>query len=603
MGNVDGLRAILDHLNEGLLLKDPNGVILVANPAVERLLGCRLDQIVGKTTHDPMWTFLRPDGTRMSDEEHPADRVIKTLTPQRDMVMGYVECDGSVRWLRCSGIPLFGEQSQNLTGILCTFVDFTEHVQAENKLAEISALRGAILASADCSIISTDISGTILSFNLASEQMFGYREEELVGKATPIILHDPNEISKVAKEMGIKPGVQVLFHQALHGPVEERAWTLVRKDGSTFHAMQTVTAMRTDDKRLIGFLGVARDVSLSKAQEEAIKASEARLNEAQRLAKSGSWERDLENKVTTWSAGLFDLLAIDPAAGPLSDDDFLMAVHPDDREMFREAFSEVASEGKSFDIEFRYLRVGKEVLTLHAFAQVFKSDGRAIRMLGNVQDVTERRAAHRQIEWQMRTISSYAAELEAGKRELEKANARLEALATTDGLTGIMNHRAFQEKVDHEFKRARRYEIPLTLLLIDVDDFKSYNDSFGHQAGDEVLRAVAKTLRVTGRETDWIARYGGEEFVVILPETGLESALDAAERFRVAVSSRALGSRELSISVGVATVVEAHAKAADLVSDSDRALYFAKSNGRNRVSWISPLTGAPLVGPTTLLEP
>ena len=236
------------------------------------------------------------------------------------------------------------------------------------------------------------------------------------------------------------------------------------------------------------------------------------------------------------------------------------------------------------------------MITLHAFAHVYHREGAPVRILGNVQDISERKAAHRQIEWQMRTISSYAAELEAGKQELEKVNARLEALAITDGLTGIMNHRAFQDRIDQEFKRARRYESALSMLLIDVDNFKSYNDSFGHQAGDEVLRAVAKTLQLTGRQTDWIARYGGEEFVVILPETGLESALDAAERFRVAVSSRALGSRELNISVGVATLTKNHVRPAHLVSDSDRALYFAKANGRNRVAWVDPATGNPLVG-------
>jgi diguanylate cyclase (GGDEF)-like protein/PAS domain S-box-containing protein len=595
--NEARLRAIVDNLSEGLLLKDPNGVILLANPASELLLECPAGKMVGSTTHDPRWKLIRFDGSPMPAEEHPADRVINSRTSHRGIVMGLELANGNIRWLHCSGIPLFDENGTDLTGILCTFVDFTDNVIAENSLAEINALRGAILSSTDFSIISTDTSGKILSFNEAAEQMFGYEQSELVGRASMTIIHCPEEVARRAAELGMEHGVQSLFHLAKNGRVEEREWTLVRKDGSRFPAMLTVTAMRTEEKRLLGFLGVARDISLSKAHEEELRASEARLSDAQRLAKFGSWETDIVTGATTWSAGLFELLAIDSESGSPSADEFLACVHHEDRQMFKEAFESAEHLGQSFDLEFRYLRSGTEVITLHSSAQVYRTDDRPVRMLGNVQDVTERKAAQRQIEWQMRTISSYAAELEAGKRELEKANARLEALATTDGLTGIMNHRAFQEKADQEFKRARRYETPMSLLLIDVDKFKSYNDSFGHQAGDEVLRAVARTLIDTGRETDWIARYGGEEFVVILPETGLDQALDAAERFRVAVNSRALGSRELSISVGVSTMSANHLKPADLVADSDRALYFAKFNGRNRVAWVDPASSNPMVGP------
>src|SRR5439155_8293811 len=103
--------------------------------------------------------------------------------------------------------------------------------------------------------------------------------------------------------------------------------------------------------------------------------------------------------------------------------------------------------------------------------------------------------------------------------ELEHANALLQALLVTDGLTGLKTHRAFQDRLEDEINRAARYQQHLSLIMLDVDHFKEYNDTFGHPAGDEVLRILARALQEHARDTDFIARYGGEEFTIILPNT------------------------------------------------------------------------------------
>ncbi|HEV2471723.1 MAG TPA: diguanylate cyclase, partial [Chthonomonadales bacterium] len=119
-------------------------------------------------------------------------------------------------------------------------------------------------------------------------------------------------------------------------------------------------------------------------------------------------------------------------------------------------------------------------------------------------------------------IESYTQELEAQKAELESANHRLETLATTDGLTGLHNHRTLQEQLQAEVMRAWRYGYSLSVAMLDIDHFKAYNDSFGHPAGDEVLQTVASILRAAARESDFVARYGGEEFAVLLPYADLK---------------------------------------------------------------------------------
>ena len=128
-------------------------------------------------------------------------------------------------------------------------------------------------------------------------------------------------------------------------------------------------------------------------------------------------------------------------------------------------------------------------------------------------------------------------ELAQRNSELADANAQLESLATTDGLTGVKNHRAFQESLEREYARAMRYGSPLSLLMLDVDHFKQFNDQFGHPAGDEALKQVARILASESRSDALVARYGGEEFAVILPNCGYEEAAGIAERVRRAVET------------------------------------------------------------------
>lgn len=200
-------------------------------------------------------------------------------------------------------------------------------------------------------------------------------------------------------------------------------------------------------------------------------------------------------------------------------------------------------------------------------------------------------------------------------------NARLyETLAQqaiTDGLTGLFNHRFFYERLRDEVTRARRYDLPLSLLMMDLDDFKSYNDRFGHQAGDGVLRRVAEIMRAQLRKNvDIPARYGGEEFAIILPHTAVGGAERVGERLSEAIrevdddvatmhGAAVVGERvrhsieealfqengagdaaRITISVGVASIASHAADAEELVATADKALYLAKQLGKNRVEVI-----------------
>jgi len=169
-------------------------------------------------------------------------------------------------------------------------------------------------------------------------------------------------------------------------------------------------------------------------------------------------------------------------------------------------------------------------------------------------------------------------------------NARLEQLAQTDPLTQLLNRRALTERINAEMERALRYDSTMALLMIDLDHFKSVNDTYGHLVGDDVLRDVAQLLHDTIRTSDIVARYGGEEFLVLLPETDDEGAESFAERIRAAVEGHGFAAESLgtplrlTASVGVAVFPAARIESVeDLFSRADAALYRAKADGRNCV--------------------
>jgi diguanylate cyclase (GGDEF)-like protein len=173
-------------------------------------------------------------------------------------------------------------------------------------------------------------------------------------------------------------------------------------------------------------------------------------------------------------------------------------------------------------------------------------------------------------------------------RELSEANARLERLAVTDGLTGVFNHRRFQEQLQAEVLRSERHKRSLSVLMIDVDLFKKVNDARGHPAGDELLRRLAEVLGADLRQTDFIARYGGEEFAVLLPETTKGEAMQVAERMRMAVEAQlnTPGTDwpvRISVSIGVGTFSEDGKTGEAVLVAADQAMYVAKRQGRNRV--------------------
>jgi len=187
------------------------------------------------------------------------------------------------------------------------------------------------------------------------------------------------------------------------------------------------------------------------------------------------------------------------------------------------------------------------------------------------------------------SFSELLARVRVGSRVVQYQR-HLEYQTLIDALTGLFNRRAFERKIEEEFERAKRYHHPLSLLIADIDNFKTINDTYGHHAGDHVLKGIAEALRDKSRRSDFASRYGGEEFVLILPETDLENALQAAKKMVAEIKGQSFGTPtrpfSLTISVGISsTSNKDYSEWEEMLQDADQALYLAKNKGKNRAEF------------------
>jgi diguanylate cyclase (GGDEF)-like protein len=215
------------------------------------------------------------------------------------------------------------------------------------------------------------------------------------------------------------------------------------------------------------------------------------------------------------------------------------------------------------------------------------------RILGTLVTGSRKKAAFDSDELRMLEVIAIQAAQAVLRAQLYEA---MEKMATTDGLTGLFNHRTFQGRFDEQLATARRYSRKLSFILTDIDHFKSVNDTYGHPTGDMVLKGVAKILKEQARDTDIVARYGGEEFAIIMPETDVKGAHAIAERIRERILKEVFqteqGPLKVTLSLGVATFPDVAAEKHQLIDLADQCLYYAKRHGRNQSVTVGQMQAA-----------
>jgi len=276
---------------------------------------------------------------------------------------------------------------------------------------------------------------------------------------------------------------------------------------------------------------------------------------------------------------------------------FMEVVALDDLNAVREAFDEM-EKGREIHLNLRVVNRLREEIPVECSGAL---RGETCWII--LRDLRERirleegwESSKKQFLEKIRERDQYARELQAMKdlfkekvKEVEKMREEAVLLSYIDDLTQIYNHRFFIQQLTVEVERQKRYSVPLSLLMIDIDYFKYYNDRNGHLAGDEALKAIALLIQHGVRKSDIVSRYGGEEFAAILIKAGKEEAREIAERVRRLVSETRFPNEkeqpngDLTVSIGLATFTSSTPTLTDLIREADHALYRAKRAGRNRI--------------------
>jgi PAS domain S-box-containing protein len=260
-------RRLFVSLHEGFVVQGPDGRILVNNPAAERILGLSGDQLRGRTSLDPKWRAIHPDGSPFPGEEHPAAVTLRTGADCHEVLMGVQRGDDSLVWVLISTQATV-LKSHPGRSVVVVFADVTRQHDAEVARQRLGVLQQAILDSANLSVIATDRDGTISLWNATATRLLQWTADEMIGLHNPGVIHVGEEVVARAAELSqelaqpIAPGFEAFVAWTrLRGIPDEREWTYVRKDGSRFPVLLSITALRDEHGQVTGYLGIGADIS------------------------------------------------------------------------------------------------------------------------------------------------------------------------------------------------------------------------------------------------------------------------------------------------------------------------------------------------------
>lgn len=473
------------------------------------------------------------------------------------------------------------------TPILFEDANFKED-QRNEALLIAGALQKAILSSANFSSIATDAKGVIQIFNVGAERMLGYSAGDVVNRITPADISDPHELIVRAKalsielETSIAPGFDALVFKASRGIEDIYELTYIRKDGSRFPAVVSVTALRDDQNAIIGYLLIGTDNTARKQIEAEQKLLGQRLRDHQFYTRS-LFEANIDALMTTDPSGIItDVNKQMESLTSCTRDELIGAPFKNyftDPARAEDAIMLVLTKKKVTNYELTARdRDGKETVVSYNATTFYDRDRRLQGVFAAARDITERKIAEKQI--------------------LD--------LALHDSLTRLPNRLLLNERLVQTMTASKRNGRHSALMFMDLDNFKPLNDTHGHFVGDLLLIEVARRIVSCTRGVDVVSRFGGDEFVVILTELGASKAASVEQSQIVAEKIRALldqpyvltyqqeGKTEISVehhcttSIGVVVFFDHDGSQDDILKWADSAMYQAKEAGGNLIRYYQP---------------
>lgn len=481
--------------------------------------------------------------------------------------------NGSIFYEEEAITPIFDEKGK-IEYYVSTGKDISTRVALEHQLREAEALYHTLFDLSPVGILVIDPdTAKAVEFNSITHKVLGYSAEEFselhIGDYE--VHESPEETAKHIEEL--KKGNAEIF-ETQH----------ITKNGDVLDMIISVQLITVKEKPYL--FSVYQDITALKQYERTLKTLSLRLSLATQAAAIGVWEWDLKSNTLIWDDQMYLLYGIEknPDAQPYAM--WRDAVDSYDIDRAESSLQGAIRGEGDYNTQFWITTPKQERRFVQAMGRLERDDeGNAVRIVGVNWDITKQK--------------EYEQFLERSKIEVEKNNTSLEQQAKVleeyaflDPLTNLPNRRKFDKVFDAEWRRALRNQEPLSICMIDIDFFKGYNDSLGHDQGDICLQQVASAIsKSSARGGELAARYGGEEFIVLFPHSDEKNAYQSAENIRHSVEAlelkhpRSMVSSVVTISVGVASVYPSD-KTVDkkgLMKRADEALYRAKQNGRNRV--------------------
>ncbi len=553
-------RVLFEQSSDAHLIFDERDGIIDCNDAAVAMLRYRDKSEVLALHPAVLSPEFQPDGRRSMDKCIDMDAAARQNGFHR-IDWTHRRADGEEFPCEATITPV---ELHGRTVLLMVWHDLTERKRAEDALRESEEILRSAFEDAAIGMALVAPDGRWLRVNRSLSAILGYAPDELLATDFQTLTH-PDDLAADLE----------LLHRVLAGELctyqmEKRYF---HKDGRTLHATLSVSLVRDAAGGPLYFVSQIQDVSRQKAAEYALRDSEAKFRGIVDRLGEGLFVVDpVTRRFVEANAAILTMLGYTAAeffARTLLE---LVAFEPPEivaRNVA--AIDDALARHGHYDFGRKHLRrKDGEAVPVEIRVTLIPDGGAGLHAV-IVRDLTEQIAAEDRL-----------FEYQCG---LEEANAKLQALAVTDALTGANNRGAFNVRLAEEVDRATRHARPLSILLMDVDHFKAFNDTFGHPAGDDVLKEVAATLRKAARTTDFVARYGGEEFVVLLPDTDYAGAMVLAERCRRAIAGQPWDRRPVTVSVGVATLALGATDGSALVREADEALYRSKAAGRNRVHY------------------
>jgi diguanylate cyclase (GGDEF)-like protein/PAS domain S-box-containing protein len=582
-------RLLVENGTDGIYLVGADGLVVYASPPVTRMLGYGLVALVGRHFLD----FLHPDD-RDEASWFFAEVLGKPGVPVRAAYRSLHQ-DGEFRYLEGIGVNRLGDPG--VGAVVLNFRDVTDRRLAERALAESEERFRAIFESALVGIVRSEPGGRIIEGNRALQEMLGIAPDELRGRHIRDLFH-PDDIDAAQRDW------KDLADGAIdHCRAERR---IVRRDGHAVWVNLTASMVHDAGNRPRFGIVMLENISERKQAEAALQETNRRL---------ADWVAELEQRKREISllSEMGDMLR-----ACRSPEEAYEVIAPMASQLFPEESGTVSvisataglcetvaawgtpAGARLFSMDECWaLRRGRPHLVEHGQrGLVCKHAGDSgdaatvcVPMLaqGELLGLLHMTLGHerRAIEPRFRFVSTVAEHIALAIANL-KLRETLRSQSIRDPLTGLFNRRYMEESLDREMRRAARGRHPVGIIMLDLDFFKGFNDTYGHEAGDTLLRLVGQTLQKSVRAEDIACRYGGEEFTLILPEVPLEDAVARADDVRRAVRGLTIEHRRqqvgsVTISAGVAMYPD-HGPTGDAVRRAaDAALYRAKALGRDRI--------------------